>query len=557
MPSGPRRPLPNRRQISKNTNKQEHGDWLMRRRDFLIAGSAAAAAGLHATPGQAYVVEGNRKVLVFSGGQPVPVLDPHVKYDYSTRMMQQSVYDALAKYVDNPPRIIPWLAKSWSTSPDGLTWTFHLVENAKFHNGDPLDAEAVRFSYERGLKLNKGVAWMLKDALDPAGIKAVDAHTVRFTLKRPFPGFLSFVPSWFIVNPKEVMAHQANDDYGQQYLTDHEAGSGPFRIRRWDAETVMNLAAVPDYWRGWPEGDAHRPGGVIYQVIREPAPRKAALLRGQVDMVTDMTPQDYDELAKTHGVNVSSNPGMTPFTIMLNTAQGPTADVNFRKALAWAIDYQAFLQVENGAAKLLDSPFPNAMAGHIAVPDMPRHDLAKARAYLAKTKWPNGGLSLDYVYVAGLEVERQLGLAVLASLQPLDIKVNVVAMPWPQLVARGTNPATAPAMLAVYVTPVSLDPDVVASQYTASAAGSFWGMHHLSDPELDKMVAAARRETDQQKRMAMYGDIQKRIVADQPAIFGMMEDRRWAMRDDVRGFVFCPVRLTGEADFYPMWIASK
>ncbi len=529
----------------------------MRRRDFLIAGSAAAAAGLQAVPGQAFVVEGNRPVLVFSGGQPVPVLDPHVKYDYSTRMMQQSVYDALAKYVDNPARIIPWLAKSWSTSPDGLTWTFHLAENAKFHNGDPVDAEAVRFSYERGLKLNKGVAWMLKDALDPSGIKAVDAHTVSFALKRPFPGFLSFVPSWFIVNPKEVMAHQVNDDYGQQYLTDHEAGSGPFRIRRWDAQTVMDLAAVPDYWRGWPEGDDHRPAGVIYQVIREPAPRKAALLRGQVDMVTDMTPQDYDALATTHGIKVSSNPGMTPFTVMLNTAHGPTADVNFRKALAWAIDYEAFLQVENGAAKLLDSPFPNAMAGHIAVPDMPHHDLAKARAYLARTKWPKGGLSVDYVYVAGLEVERQVGLAVLASLQPLDIKVNVVAMPWPQLVARGTNPAAAPAMMAVYVTPVSLDPDVVASQYTASAAGSFWGMHHLSDPELDKMVAAARRETDQNKRMDMYGTIQKRIVADQPAIFGMMEDRRWAMRDDVRGFVFCPVRLTGEADFYPMWIASK
>lgn len=530
----------------------------MRRRDFLIAGSAAAAAaGLDAAPARAFVQEGKRRILVFSGGQPVPVLDPHVKYDYSTRMMQQSVYDALTKYVDNPARIIPWLAKSWTTSADGLTWTFHLVENAKFHNGDPVDAEAVRFSYERGLKLNKGVAWMLKDALDPSGVKVVDPHTVSFTLKHVFPGFLTFVPWWFIVNPKEVMAHQVDNDYGQQYLTDHEAGSGPFRIKSWNGESVMNLAAVPDYWRGWPEGAAKRPAGVIYQVIREPAPRKAALLRGQVDMVTDMTPQDYDELARTRGIKVSSNPGMTPFTIMLNTAHGPTADLNFRKALAWAIDYKAFLQIENGAAKLMDSPFPNQMAGHIAVPGMPRHDLARARAYLAKTKWPKGGLTIDYVYVAGLEVERQIGLAVLSSLQKLDIKVNVVAMPWPQLVARGSNPQTGPAMTAVYVTPVSTDPDVVAAQYTSSAAGSYWGMHHLSDPELDKMVAAARLETDHAKRMAMYAAIQKRIVADQPAIFGMMENRRWAMRDDVRGFVFCPVRLTGEVDFYPMWIAGK
>src|SRR3546814_1779572 len=71
-------------------------------------------------------------------------------------MMQQAVYDALAKYVGNPAKVVPWLAESWDSSPDAKTWTFHLAKNAKFHNGDPVDAEAVRYSFERGLKLNKG-----------------------------------------------------------------------------------------------------------------------------------------------------------------------------------------------------------------------------------------------------------------------------------------------------------------------------------------------------------------------------------------------------------------
>ena len=70
------------------------------------------------------------------------------------------------------------------------------------------------------------------------------------------------------------------------------------------------------------------------------------------------------------------------------------------------------------------------------------------------------------------------------------------------------------------------------------------------------MVADARVELDETKRMAMYADIQQRIVALQPAIFGMLEDRQWAMRDYVKGFVFCPVRLTGEVDFYPLWIKA-
>ena len=521
----------------------------MRRRDFM-----AGAAGLALGSGHALAVErvGDRRMLVFSGGQPVPVLDPHVRYDWSTRMMQQAVYDALAKYEGNPARIVPWLAERWETSPDGRVWTFHLVGNAKFHNGDPVDAEAVRFSFERALKLNKGVAWMLKAQLDPAAIEAVDPRTVRITLNQPYGAFLSFIPLWFIVNPKQV----SGDDYGQKFLTDGDAGSGPYRIKRWDGQAVMALDAVPDYWKGWPMPEADRPAGVIFRVIREPAPRKAALQRGEVDMVTEMTPDDYDQLAKAPGVVVTDDEGMTPFTIQMNTQKGPTADLNFRKALAYAFDYDALLQIENGAAKLLDSPFPNAMTGHVAVKDIPRRNLDRAREYLGKTQWANGEVTLDYTYVAGLEVERRIGLALLESVQPLGIKINVTAQPWPTIVGRGAKPETASDLVAVYVTPVSPDPDVLAAQYSSSAHGQFWGMHQLNDAQLDDMIAKARSENDQARRMQMYADIQQRIVDLQPAIFGMMEDRKWAMRSYVKGFQYCPVRLTGEVDLYALYAAK-
>ncbi len=523
----------------------------MKRRNFLL-GTAAGALGA-AGPTLAFERVGDRRMMVFSGGQPVPVLDPHVRYDWSTRMMQQAVYDALAKYEGNPPKVVPWLAESWDTSADGLTWTFHLVGNAKFHNGDPVDAEAVRFSYERALKLNKGVAWMLKDHLDPADIKVVDARTVQLKLQKPYGAFLSFIPLWFIVNPKQV---SAGDDYGQKFLTDGDAGSGPFRIKRWDAQAVMALDAVPDYWKGWPMADADRPAGVIYRVIREPAPRKAALQRGEIDMVTEMTPDDYDQMEKMSGINVTDDVGMTPFTIQMNTQKGPTADLNFRKALAYAVDYNGMLQIENGAAKLLDSPFPNAMTGHVAIADIPRKNLDRAREYLAKTQWPKGGIELEYTYVAGLEVERRFGLLLLDSLQALNIKVNVVAQPWPTLVGRGAKPETASDMVAVYVTPVSPDADVLAAQYASTAAGQFWGMHHLRDTKLDEMVLNARLETDVAKRLADYAAIQQRIVDLQPAIFGVMEDRKWAKRDYVKGFDYCPVRLTGEVDLYALYIAK-
>ncbi len=98
--------------------------------------------------------------------------------------------------------------------------------------------------------------------------------TVRFALKQPFPDFLSFLPMWFIANPKQVMANQEGDDYGQKYLTANAAGSGPFTIKRWDGQTVMALEASPGYWKGWPMAEADRPAGVIFRVMREDGPRK-------------------------------------------------------------------------------------------------------------------------------------------------------------------------------------------------------------------------------------------------------------------------------------------
>jgi peptide/nickel transport system substrate-binding protein len=88
-------------------------------RRAVLRGAALSALAPRLT--WAFDRDGSRKILVFSGNQAVPVLDPHVRYDWSTRMIQQSVYDGLLKYVGNPPRIIPWLAERWEASPDGLT----------------------------------------------------------------------------------------------------------------------------------------------------------------------------------------------------------------------------------------------------------------------------------------------------------------------------------------------------------------------------------------------------------------------------------------------------
>ena len=110
--------------------------------------------------------------------------------------------------------------------------------------------------------------------------------------------------------------------------------SGPFTIKRWQQGVLYELAAVPDYWKGWPQ---KKPlAGVIYKLIREAASQKAALQKGEVDIVEGLSPEDFDILAKLPGIKVENHPGMTTFGIKFNVQKPPMDDINLRKAVAYA-----------------------------------------------------------------------------------------------------------------------------------------------------------------------------------------------------------------------------
>ena len=491
-----------------------------------------------------------KKILVTAQRQAVPTMDPSIKYNASIRTMQAAMYDGLLKYVGTPPRVEPWLAQKYDTSADGLTYTFHLVKGAKFHNGDAVDAEAVRWSFERTLKLGKGPAWMLKDFLRAENIKVVDAHTVSFTLDRPFAAFASFVPWWYVMNPKQVMANEVDGDYGQKWLTENEAGSGPYKLKRVEQGTLYEIERVADYWRGH-KGEL---GGIIYKLIRESSAQRAALMRGEADLVTGLSPDEFDQISKAKGVVTSTQPALTAFGIKFNTKADKTSDINLRKAVAYAFDYDALIKIYNGRAVLQTSPFTDAIKGKISVSNIPRTDIAKAKEYLAKSKYPNGGIELEYVYVQGLEEERLMGLILIDSLQKLNIKVNMVPLTWANMVARGSKVETSPQMMAIFATPVSTDPDAVAMQYHPSSHGAYYGVHYLDDSELTSMIEKARFTPSWAERKPIYEKIQKRIVDLQPEIFGMMRERRIAYRDWVKGYEYTPVLMTEEVDFYPLYI---
>jgi peptide/nickel transport system substrate-binding protein len=133
----------------------------------------------------------------------------------------------------------------------------------------------------------------------------------------------------------------------------------------------------------------------------------------------------------------------------------------------------------------------------------------------------------------------------------------MVPLTWPNMVGRGAKVESSPDMLAVFATPVSTDPDAVAYQYHKNSWGKYYGSSFYSNADVWGLIERARTLTKWEERAPLYADIQKRIAADVPEVFGMLQNRRWGMRDHVKGFVFSPIRLTGEVDLYPLSISAK
>src|SRR5512146_958398 len=147
-----------------------------------------------AQPTTAASAGADQKVLIVGSGQDIGNADPHTGSDYATRALQRNLYDALVRYEGNPPKIVPQLASSWDVSSDGLEYTFKLVQNAKFHDGSPVNADAVKYSFDRMIRLNKGVAWMFTAVMDEKSTTVVDPYTVKIKLNKAFSPFLSVVP---------------------------------------------------------------------------------------------------------------------------------------------------------------------------------------------------------------------------------------------------------------------------------------------------------------------------------------------------------------------------
>jgi len=295
-------------------------------------------------------------------------------------MMLYALHDALVKPMPGNP-MAPSLAESWTVSPDGLVYEFVLRRGVKFHNGDPVTAEDVKFSFER----YRGASHKpLKESV--AVIDTPDPWRVRIRLKRPWPDFMTFYAGatgagWIV--PRKYV-----EKVGDEGFKKAPVGAGPYRFVSFTPGVELVFEAFDQYWRKTPNVKR-----LVMKAIPDEATRLAALKRGEVDITYAIRGALAEELRRTPGLTLKPNVGQAPFWIYFTEQwdpKSPWRDRRVRLAASHAIDREAINQAETlGFSRITWSIIPTHFEFFWQPPAL-SYDPGKARQLLTEAGYANG-----------------------------------------------------------------------------------------------------------------------------------------------------------------------
>lgn len=438
-------------------------------------------------------------VVVANPGEP-PTLDANMTFNGFSFLVTNQILETLV-YKDEAG-FQPRLATAWE-AVDERTWRLKLREGVTFHDGTPFDAHAVKFTIERILDpANRAQGRFVVSMIEE--VRVIDAHTVELVTSSPFAPLLAHLthPMTAIVSPAAV--ERLGEDFGR-----HPVGTGPFVFESWQAGDQVILRRNEHYWGGAPAIET-----VIIRTIPEPATQVVELRSGAVDFIFNVSPDHMNDLSSRPGIAVRKELGWGSTLLGFNVTQGPLADVRVRRAIAHAIDREAIVQyVYAGVGEVLNSLVPKGFWAHteegLPVYD---YDPDKARQLLQEAGWGNGfRVTLDtfestnYLPVA-LAVQDMLGQV------GIDVHIEITDITtWLEKVSSAQTDFT------LYLPTRSPDPDIVLTQFYHSSSFSP-GLNLPRYSALDAEIEAARSELDDERRMAMYHQIQRRLMEDLPSI---------------------------------------
>ncbi|MGY3095951.1 ABC transporter substrate-binding protein [Pantoea agglomerans] len=365
------------------TLTQRCGAWLITL--LVLTGSASIQAK---TPDDQLIVGMNMNNLL--------TLDPAAMTGNEVVGIVVNLYDGLVEL--NPQQLTevrPALAERWSVSPDNRTLTFHLRDNVRFHSGNPLTSADAVWSMRRVLHLNLAQASVWKsygfsrDNVDQM-ITAPDDRTLVINLPKPNDPqlviySLAALGSMVVLDSKTVQQHEVDGDWGNRWLTTHEAGSGPFRLDVWQAKDVLRMSRAADYWRG--EAKMSR---VVFRHLQESQTLRLMMEKGDLDIASNMAIPDVRALRHDPDLTIDAVRKGTIYYLAMSMKDPHFDNIKVREAVRYLVDYQGINKsLMTGYGELHQRPIQAGMPATLPDPGY-RLDVPRARALLAEAGYPDG-----------------------------------------------------------------------------------------------------------------------------------------------------------------------
>ena len=484
----------------------------------------------------------DRDTLYVSLDADPTTFDPALIQDVAGGEIAAKLFNGLLRY-DEEARLVGDLARTYEVSPDGLTFTFHLREGARFATGAPVTAADVRFSFERLLRPETYAPrpWVLEKVRgyeafrrgelgELPGLEVLDGHTVRITLEEPFAPFLSrlTLPGGYVLPRAEV------DRLGEEF-TAHPVGSGPFVLERYRPNESVTLRANPLYFDG-PPAIAR----LIYRIVREPMPRVAEFRRGALDVIS--IPQSrLEEFRRDPYLSrlVIGEPGLNTYFLGFNCTRAPFDDVRVRRALSQAVDRASLIgTILKDRAVVARGPLPPGLPGYD--PDLKGYpyDPEEAKRLLEEAGW-DWAREVEIILPSAKETT-DLIEAVADSFRRAGLRVRVSPRErstFKALLRRGEFDLYYYSWWADYMDAENFLAPLFLSG-PDRAAGNATG---YANPEVDRLIRAAQQEMDEARRIGLYRQVQRLVVADAPRIFLWHRKLFIAVQPWVRGYGLYPL----------------
>ncbi|WP_052161845.1 ABC transporter substrate-binding protein [Hoeflea sp. BAL378] len=482
----------------------------------LLAAAATVLSLAFASPTHAQTPP---NVLVVGQIAEPKSLDPHAVTAVNDFRILMNVYDGLVRYKNGTLEVEPALAESWTISDDGTVYTFKLREGVSFHDGAPLNAEAVKFNFERMLKEDHPfhdtgpfpLAFFFS-TVDT--VTAIDDLTVEFKLKEPYAPFLSNLayPTGLIVSPKAVEEHGA--DFGR-----NPSGTGAYKFAEWEANAKVVVTRNEDYWDGAPELEA-----VIYRPITDANTRIAEMLSGGLDIMVEVPPDSLQQFRSDEAFEVQEQAGPHVWFLILNAKEGPFATKEIRQAANYAVNKTTLVDnILQGTAEVAAGPTPPAFAWAYDEDLEPYpYDPDKARELLKEAGYDGEEITF-YVTEGGSGMldPIAMGTAIQADLEAVGMKVKIETYEWNTYLGL-VNPGLEGKADMAEMAWMTNDPDTLPFLTLRTEAwpdkGGF-NSGYYSNPKVDELLEAARRATDQDERAKLYREMQSIVQEDAPWVF--------------------------------------